>query len=762
MLDIPLRATVFALGLITLAASLLACVPVQPTVLSGAAATPAAADEAATDNGRPAGWTEASHSNDVDPNYAVVFPIDAVNTITITIAPDDWAAMQADMEELFGADRDKAQAFADMTDEERAALIQQQLADAAAGGDNPLAAEFTLRSPIWVPATIGFQDQEWAHVGVRYKGASSLSPWKEGEMKLPFKFDFDEFEDDYPAIKNQRFFGFKELSLANNYEDPAGMRDTLTYEILAEAGLPAVRTAPVEIVLDYGEGPLRLGLYTMIEVVDETGIPRYFGSDDGNIYEANGLGASLAKEAAEQLEASFEKKNNEDEADWSDIRALYDVLHADVRTSDPAAWRADLEAIFDVDSFLEWLGIAAVVGHGDTYGLAGHNFYLYNDPATGKLTWVSWDHNVTFRQELTPFLVLDKSIVSDHWPLIRYLLDDPVYWARYVELLAENAATVLAPDALIAKIRAHAEVIAPAATQDMSPDEYAAAVQELIDFVEGRAQDVAQFLQAHSPAAAPAAADEAAATDNGRPTGWTEATHSNDVDPNYAVVFPMDAVNTLTITIAPDDWAVMQADLEDIYAPQLSIRQGILAAGPDLTKEERDKLLLELFAAGAAERAAAAPPVAATDTMTATGATPAPKEQMVFARSPMWAPATINFQGQEWTHVGVRHKGATSLSMPWLLGDLRLPFKFDFDQFEDDFPEIKNQRFFGFKQLSLANNHEDAAAMRDTVVYELLAEAGLPSLHTAPYEIVLDYGAGPVRLGLYTMVEVVDDTGVPS
>jgi spore coat protein H len=75
---------------------------------------------------------------------------------------------------------------------------------------------------------------------------------------------------------------------------------------------------------------------------------------------------------------------------------------------------------------------------------------------------------VTFRQELTPFLVLDKSIVSDHWPLIRYLLDDPVYWERYVELLAENAATGLAPDALLAKIRAHAEVIAPAATQDMS------------------------------------------------------------------------------------------------------------------------------------------------------------------------------------------------------------------------------------------------------------------------------------------------------
>lgn len=248
------------------------------------------------------------------------------------------------------------------------------------------------RSPMWVPATITFQGQEWPHVGVRRKGATSLSmPWLIGDMRLPFKFDFDQFEDDYPAIKNQRFFGFKQLSLANNHEDAAGMRDAVVYELLAEAGLPSLRTAPYEIVLDYGEGPLRLGLYTMVEVVDETGIPPYFGSDDGNIYEANGFGFALAKEAAEQLETSFEKKNNEDAADWSDIRALYDLLHSDERTTDPAAWRADLEAIFDVDGFLEWLGSAAVVGHVDTYGAAYHNFYLYNDPATGKLTWFSWD-----------------------------------------------------------------------------------------------------------------------------------------------------------------------------------------------------------------------------------------------------------------------------------------------------------------------------------------------------------------------------------
>ena len=68
--------------------------------------------------------------------------------------------------------------------------------------------------------------------------------------------------------------------------------------------------------------------------------------------------------------------------------------------------------------------------------------------------------------------------------------------SRYVDLLAENFATVLAPDAVREKICARAETIAPVATQDMSQAEYDAAVQALIDFVETRAAEVAAFLAA--------------------------------------------------------------------------------------------------------------------------------------------------------------------------------------------------------------------------------------------------------------------------
>ncbi len=249
-------------------------------------------------------------------------------------------------------------------------------------------------NPSWVTGTISFNGQTWTNVGVRFKGNSSLvSAWHSGKEKLPFKLDFDQWEEDNPEIADQRFYGFKQLSLSNNFGDASYIRESVVYDLLRDAGLVASETAFYEVVLDYGNGPVSLGLYTAIEVIDDTVVERVFGDDSGNIYEADGRGASLAEGTTDEIATSFQKENNE-ETDWSDIEALYEVLHSAERTSDPAAWRAKLEAIFEVDSFLEWLAISAVVEHWDTYGAMTHNYYLYNNPETGKLTWISWDHNL--------------------------------------------------------------------------------------------------------------------------------------------------------------------------------------------------------------------------------------------------------------------------------------------------------------------------------------------------------------------------------
>ncbi len=505
---------------------------------------------------RPAGWSEESHSNDAEPNYEVVFPQDKVNQITITISPEDWAAMQEDMTELFGEPGDEAAGgpggmmgggpggmpgdFAPGAEAPPEGFVPPEGFAPPAGappGDNIRRADMTPENPMWAPATIEFDGNTWTDVGVRYKGNSSLtSGWRSGELKLPLKLDFDQFEDDNPAIEDQRFYGFKQLSLANGFTDASFLRDAVTADILAEAGLPAAETAFYEVILDYGEGPVSLGVYTAIEVVDDTVVERIFGSDGGNIYEAEGAAATFAANTIDQIEESFQKENNEDAADYSDIEALFEVLHSEQRTSDPAAWRAQLESIFNVDSFLEWLAISAVIEHWDAYGNMSHNYYLYNNPETGQLEWISWDHNMALSSggmggmlrierepgdeagvdvvtgpegapaDGMPFaqpgggpgsasVSLDKEEVGEDWPLIRFLLDDPVYYERYLAFLAETIAGPFNPELMVARYHSMAELIAPYAAEDVGQETFEAAVQQLIDHAYERAEEVSLFLE---------------------------------------------------------------------------------------------------------------------------------------------------------------------------------------------------------------------------------------------------------------------------
>ncbi|MDF1551327.1 MAG: CotH kinase family protein, partial [Bacteroidales bacterium] len=135
----------------------------------------------------------------------------------------------------------------------------------------------------------------------------------------------------------------------------------------------------------------------------------------------------------------FEKKTNEDDADWSDIQSLFAALHDDTRISDPAMWRANLESIFDAEVFLKYLAINTVIQNWDTYGIMTHNYYLYNNPDNSKLTWIPWDNNEALQNgKMGGALALDFSnIQTGSWPLIEYLYADDGYKAKYDQFLKE-------------------------------------------------------------------------------------------------------------------------------------------------------------------------------------------------------------------------------------------------------------------------------------------------------------------------------------
>ena len=361
------------------------------------------------------------------------------------------------------------------------------------------------QNPLWVPVSIEFDGNSWTNVGLRFKGNSSLhQSWGRGTNKLPFKLDFDEFEDDHAEIEDQRFYGFKQLMLSSNFSDESLLREKVVADVFREAGVASAHTAFYRVYVDYGEGPIYFGLYTMVEVIDDTVIEEQFEDDGGNVYKPDGSGASFAQGAFD--EKSFDKETNQDEADWNDVVALFDALHADERTLDPAAWRSQLESVFDVDGFLRWLAVNTVVQNWDTYGRMTHNYYVYHDPTTDLLTWIPWDNNMALRDDIgrQGVLSLDLSEVDERWPLIRYLVDDEVYGETYTSYVEQTINGAFEPSNMTATYRELHDLIQPYVTGDEgeieghtflnSPEDFDTALDRLIEHANERYAAASDFI----------------------------------------------------------------------------------------------------------------------------------------------------------------------------------------------------------------------------------------------------------------------------
>ena len=165
-------------------------------------------------------WEESTHSNSVEPDYDTVFNQSKVLEFTITIDSEDWEAMQEDLEEnILKQDMDDQRPI-----DTKQPFLEGEIGEGAqnsrpvgprqpfpeGGIDEGLqnsrpidARQPTGNSfmetisdndvdPIWVEASVMFDGSTWDHVGIRFKGNSSLrSAVSSGNNKLSFKLDFD-------------------------------------------------------------------------------------------------------------------------------------------------------------------------------------------------------------------------------------------------------------------------------------------------------------------------------------------------------------------------------------------------------------------------------------------------------------------------------------------------------------------------------------------------------------------------------------------
>ena len=413
-------------------------------------------------------WTAETHGNSFPPCYDVVFGEGKVNRFDIVISSKDWAKMQGDLRANIR-------------------FVNNQLT-VTPGWE-----------PLWVPCSFRYGEKEWYKVGIRYKGNSSLKECvRRNIKKYAFKLDFDEFEDSYPAIKNQRFYGFKQLNLLNAFDDISLMREKSASDLFREFGIPSARCAFCELWIGYGEGFKYFGLYTLTEEVEETVIKTQF-TGGGNLYKPEGPAATFASGTYNIFQ--FFKQNNLEANDYSDVRALYEAINSPLRLSDPEKWKTNLEAIFDVPHFLRWLAANTVMQNWDTYGKMNHNYYLYNNPDNGKLTWIPWDNNESLRLgKQGGALSLPLSEVTSGWPLIRYIIDDPQYMMAYKSLTLDFINYPFSVASFTSRVNLQAELIRKYAVSERqgytflaSPAVFDQGIADLLQHVQKRTNAVTEF-----------------------------------------------------------------------------------------------------------------------------------------------------------------------------------------------------------------------------------------------------------------------------
>jgi spore coat protein H len=203
-----------------------------------------------------------------------------------------------------------------------------------------------------------------------------------------------------------------------------------------------------------------------------------------------------------------------------------------------------------------------------------------------------------------------------------------------------------------------------------------------------------------------------------RPAGWSAATHGNQAKPDYARLFALDRVHELRISIDADTLRAMREDL------------------------------ISVLPFGAAIGGAGAPPA-----VPGGGGGIFGNGLKITTRDPSYVPVTVTHDGRTWTRVGMRYKGNFSLMMGSISPDSKLSFRLNFDRFEDANPEIANQRFYGFKELTFSSSFDDATRMREALAHEIFRDRGVAAPRVAFYRIVVNTGTRDEPWGVYTLVE---------
>ena len=133
----------------------------------------------------------------------------------------------------------------------------------------------TCENEEYTDCTVVIDGDSYKNVAIRTKGNTSLSTVSQlGSDRYSLKIEFDH----YNSAEN--YYGLDKLCLNNIIQDTTYMKDYLSYQLMAQMGVPSPLCSYAYITINGEEW----GLYLAVEDVEDAFLERSYGSDHGELY----------------------------------------------------------------------------------------------------------------------------------------------------------------------------------------------------------------------------------------------------------------------------------------------------------------------------------------------------------------------------------------------------------------------------------------------------------------------------------------------
>ncbi len=300
----------------------------------------------------------------------------------------------------------------------------------------------------WAHADVRVDGMRLENVGLRYKGNFSFSA---SSAAAPLHANFKLKTDVYGARGS--WDGVETLNFHAGVLDASRMREAIGFAVFRAAGVLAPRTAYAELIFTvpgvYQD--TSAGLFTIIEDVNRTLLRRVRPDGAGLLFKPEGLRGGI-QSLGNSWSAYVSALRPEREATSAEAQRVMEFAQL-ISQTDVALFRARIGSFLDVDQFLRFIAVNALIENTDSYLGGVHNFYLYLDPSDDKFRFIPWDLDLSMGGRMVGSGGVDvmKPYRGDQ-PLIYWLLDDPAVAAKYRAVLRELAASVFTRAALVSMV----------------------------------------------------------------------------------------------------------------------------------------------------------------------------------------------------------------------------------------------------------------------------------------------------------------------